>query len=1108
MMKLLIAKGLKMNKSISISRQQLLVISILLSFLFLLCPNADAQALTIESDFQSNNKKSSTYAIDGDSVSFSFSSDVQLNLSGVVSVGDKEITLNESIENSTYTYSGTTIVDNTMAEDGMAIDLDLSKLVVTDGHGAHVTINKPKNNVIYYEPIAISNETVDSDGQFKSGVYYVKDGSKVTLSFDTKKTVNTPVAKVNGNSIGFTSSDNKHWTGSYSVTPETYIDGSNLVPEIKLSDNYGNEANVNSQNFHTVTYYTGIEITNLSYTTDNPAGTATKIGDTITVSFKTNHRCEMADSWIETNDYQLDLSSSDGINWIASYKVKGKLPDQSTINFWIKVVDASNNNPVEIDNSSIRPIVFYAPISIKDLIMTSSNSIDGNNYLINGDSVAVSFTANHLVYVDGSINNLDPSISVKDNIWTATKDVSQGDLEDQNSAYFSLDITDIAGNEAIKITQEDQTNILKYYAPISVENLLMKSNNATNESQYLINGNTLSVSFSSNHDVSVKGRINGSDTAFSMDSGEWFGSVVITDGAMADQSTADFECTISDVAGNTPIIIDTTMQPNTLTYYAPIIVDGLSMVSDNAVDAEKYVKDGDTITVSFAANHGVLVNGLINGVTPMYDEENNRWVITHTIDGNMTDLTDVFFHFDLTDAAGNKPVSINEGLQDNTLKYYAPLSTAQSTLTSSNAKNPNYAKAGDYIRYTSTTNHDVKIIEASIHGFSAQTSTDGNRQVASLSLEGGAQGSIDAQMNLADVAGNTLTLSQESEIIYDDVSPVVKLDPHITGFNNKTVNVTGSFDDTNLDTESVSFMVNQEEKITAHQPGSTLTQTVPISTDGTYTLTAKAEDAAGNRSDDNGGTVIIDKTNPTITLIDIDLDKTPAYKTGVKMSNHFVVKDAYLDHIDAFLTNKTGINKTVAWNIESAIDDEGEKELSLSAEDKAKNRSDEVEYGFWIDGTAPMDIVTETLTNTPITSEKTKELGKGSKLSIELDEIWVGNERPDNFTKLELVNTTLGSKKSLIKDNEKVSKTLVEMVDAGDYTLTVSAVDEVGNEMAVKKYQFSVNAEKTAVMATDNLVSPWVFVFLALFGVVFVVVMFLLIKKKKGNENEDIEGSD
>lgn len=1048
-------------------------------------------------------------AINGNNLSFSFQTNHALSTTPKIKINDVETNLEAIISDEGVQYSGNYRLDGTDFEDNTIIPLDLSLLSGICDAAGNIALIETTDTITFHTPLSISDVHFQSSHTHRD---MATNGDTVTFSFLTNRTLAQPEhVKIGNHDLELrseTSNGKILYKAEYTIKPDEFSDQKEIPLDISslllVKDEYGNTASILNQD--KIIYFAPIEISEVNYQSNQQNTQAAINGNTVTFTFKSNHALvNLQPIKINNIDIMLEESQLDGqVMYKGNYQIEGGLPDAQAIVLDISslevVKDAANQ---ESKVSCEDQIHYYAPINQENITSfifdCTGNMVNNVYYIKNGDQITVSLTASRelktpILKIGDQIIQME---SENQREWSGTYTTNH--LQDNREINSSLSISDIYGNPEYTIPEEWMGRCI-FYAPIQITGGTFTSNNF-NDQTICKNGDVLTISFTSNHPTEIKScNVGGEEVNLqSMDNMTYTGSIQVHGNMAQDQNAIGLWIAIGDRSNNPEVSI-THEELSSIIYFAPISINEISFESNNARDGSKYVKDNDTVTLAMSANHEVKVSGNIGGIDTNAAADGLSYVVQEKIYGYV-DQQLIIIHFSVTDRAGNMPVLITNESVPTSLKYYAPIS-ADAVITSNNSKNRMYAKAGDTITASISANHEVTANDARIHGFSTGSLNSGNSIQINTTLEGGSQGKIGALFNLDDVAGNNLSIEKQTEIIYDDIAPVVKIDPIVSGFMNKSIGIRGLIEDTNLDLSSSSIKVNDENKLSGSTNNGVVQTAFELKDDGIYNLAGIAEDMAGNRAEQTGGTVIIDQTKPQMVTVDIDLDKQPAYQAGVIMSRYFSIKDDYLDTVNCLLTHKTGLQKTINWNLEDQIKNEGEKAMALSATDKAQNQSDEVNYGFYVDGTEPKAIVTEMTTNTPLSERKSTDLSNGAKLNIELDKIWIGNEKPDHFTKLELHNKDTGEKTNLLEGQDEIFKTVYQLHDIGAYDLTVAAVDEVGNNLDEVIFKMNVKDQQVAAVAPQSLISPlW---FAGAFGVIILVIFLgaMLIKKiRKGDES-------
>lgn len=1063
-----------------------------------------------EIKYVSDNQETQS-AINGSVLTFSFLSNQELVDLPKIKIGDTSIELKHEVVEGKNHYSAQYTVPQDKYEDGVLIPLDLSSLQFVQDIAGNIASVTTDAKIVYHAPLSIQDVYFTSNHPEKG---IAVNGSELTFSFSSnRKLVNLGQIRIGKNTLEMNETEqegNISYDCHLIVRENIFSDLTDIPLDLSqinaVSDQYGNTATIQTDD--KIVYYAPLEISHVTFESDHNNPSVAINGSTLRFSFYSNHELmNLGKIVIGNSELALEMEKEgDHFRYFANHKVSEDYQDASPITLDdSKIESVKDAAGQEAGVHTEEVITYYKALSMNNIVKLNfsctGNKVGNTYYVKNNDQITVSLECNRpLTNTDLRIADQRIEMQSEDGFsWTGTYMVEN--LQDRSVINTALTLQDIYDTPAYNVSGDHFTTCI-FYSALQINQLSYQSSNE-NGMELAKNGDVLTVAFSTNHESNIKNcQIGGQSVE--VESGnriDYMARIEVSGDLAADQESIPFSITAGDDANNEDVT-KTQHDTTQIIYYAPIQLSDLKFMSSNERDGSKYAKDGDTLTASVAANHRITCIGQIAGSNVTAAADDKTYTATQNVRG-LIDQQAIGFSLVASDLAGNTPVTVSEADAGVQIIYYAPI-TAEAAITSNNAKNSKYAKAGDTISGVITANHEVTATDAQLHGFRANTGGKGETLQASLQLEGGSQGNIGAFFSIEDAAGNTRTIEKQSDIIYDDIAPIIKIDPIVNGFMNQKISINAVYEDSNLDGSTAAFKVNDQDRLQQKNSGqNALTSSVELSEDGTYSISAQIEDMAGNRSESTGGTVVIDRTKPEIVTMNIDLDKQPAYKSGVKLSDYFLVKDDHLDTINCLLTHKTGLMKTISWNLDDHIDTEGEKGMELSALDKAKNQSNQLKYGFFVDGTAPKPLVTEKNTNTPIPENKKTELSKDARINIELDKIWIGNEKPDYFTKMEIKNMDSGEVVNLLENQDQISKTLYQLHDDGDYQLTVAANDEVGNELGEVTYKMTVNSEKISVTAPESMVNPLIYVGIAAVAVLCTLLIFFLMNKRKGKKADE-----
>lgn len=872
-----------------------------------------------------------------------------------------------------------------------------------------------------------------------------------------------------------------------------------------------------------VIYYAPIKATIDSFSSMKEQGDTSlvKNGEKVRVTFTANHAVEIAEGKIAGKNAEIKNIDGDNRKWEAIYTIEGgELKDGENIAFSFKVKDAADNTPLvikELDTEN--KVTYMAPIDVKVTNFTSSN--ENKAYAKKGDKITVAFTANHEVKVDNiSIagQKLDSSESSKElttkdhKTWTAVYEIKEGDLEDNSPIDFEFTVNDAAGNTPVSTKKQEDLNDITYMAPIKATITAFSSNNK-NSQTVARNGDRINLTFATTHPVKVsKLSIGGkelSGEAKSSDNMNWSVEYLVTPGDVKDQQLIAYSFTLTDAAANTPFSFTSGDDDMTVKYFEPIMVSNLKIVSNNGIDGSKYAKDGDTITITFDTQHKTHISASkIAGKNIEFTSKNNEgknWTGKYSLkNGDIADLQQVSFQFKVDDEAANDTLSKDHESKDvtNKLKYYAPITVTASIASSGN--NKDYAKNGDTIKVSFTTNHEVKVSSSAF--FNGRSGRAGGNDTSTLTAEFTIPAGesvlkedvVPFAISVEDPAGNTNSFSETndgSKVIYDRTSPVAVISPAFNGFSGKALNVTVSCSDKNIDPKAVSVTLNGNELMSAAERAAakaTFDKEVNLQEEGEYHLKVVSTDMAGNKSDPNVGMkVILDMTNPKFTSMQLDLTKAITVKKGFIISEFIKIDENHIKSITCTLTDMIG---SVEWDINKPIETDGKKTINLLAEDMAGNTSN-LTYDLYIDGTVPKPIIKESVTGRSLSpGDNVEPFISEMSLEVSLEKLHIGSENPDRFTQLKLTDENGNLLEDILatqspeEDGYKLA-----IKNFGKYNLVLEAEDDVGNITELTIYPFEFKDKSLMLKFYEN--KPLFYSTMPLAVVVVISVLFFVVSK-------------
>ncbi|WP_333969586.1 beta strand repeat-containing protein [Alteromonas mediterranea] len=338
------------------------------------------------------------------------------------------------------------------------------------------------------------------------------------------------------------------------------------------------------------------------------------------------------------------------------------------------------------------------------------------------------------------------------------------------------------------------------------------------------------------------------------------------------------------------------------------------------------------------------------------------------------------------------------------------------------------------------------------------TDSTGNIQTLNATVDASGNFSIDVTDPLpeggytveaiaTDEAGNSTTINDNTGVI-DTTAPELTLD-ELTPENNTTPTITGTADlpagsiitltvtDSAGNTQTFAATVQTDGSFSANVPA-------PLA-EGDYTVTATAQDTAGNEGSDteNGGSV--DTTAPLITLDPqgISNDNTPTISGSTDLIAGSTVSITVTDSTGSqqTFTATVDANGDFSADVPAPVAD-GNFDVTATATDAAGNTATDTISGE-INAAAPslsLDPLASGNDTTP-TISGTTDLAPGSTVSITVTDS-AGNTQSFNAT---------------VQPGGSFSVDVPVALPEGDYTVTATATDGAGNTATVTENGGSID---------------------------------------------------
>ena len=694
---------------------------------------------------------------------------------------------------------------------------------LTDAAGNTATLSRTATGIpTYLAPIEITAITVTSSNGEPT---VAKAGDTISITFSTNNPTKAGDLFIGKNTYvyhyTFDAAANT-CTITYPISEEMYEDGDVVQFSLAISDLAENQATVTNETASSyatpsfVTFYGDLSVTGVAASSSNVGDKSVVVsGDTVTVTFQTQHKAGVSSLYVAGASVPFTASSADnaGLDWTVTYTVTADMyEDDHTVSFAIQVRDVAYNSFRITQAQLTNPFVlihYYAPLTqagvIYDISFVTSNATQGawvgDVYTRNGDTLTVTFRTTHPILTPtGSIAGYSASFSDLSGdgmYWQATCTLTEAGagetiLADNTDLAYSVVVWDAGGNLPVTL-DETRTAPIRYFAPIAdgISAISFVSDNRLTSGRYANNASVVTLSFTSTHRLIIdEGMMADASIAFtetSTSKGYTYEVVVPLSGmTIEDNQDIQFTYRLTDCAGNEPVT-RTDADAQTIRYQAPISVQELSMASNNAVGSAFSV-NGNQVTVRFCTTHPVILSETqIAGQAVTFSSNGGdgmHWVATYTVkDGDTADLAVLSLSVLLSDVSGNAPMALSE--QSNgivPIVYYAPIALTNLQITTNNVNNTTqFAKDGDVVYVSFSTNHEILIRDARIAGQSVtqsqaagQAGVNSRTYTLSYVVQNGVipdLSSVTFAFTCSDVAGNT---------------PVSKSDANAAGVNRIT----------------------------------------------------------------------------------------------------------------------------------------------------------------------------------------------------------------------------------------------------------------------------------------------------------------------------------
>ena len=535
---------------------------------------------------------------------------------------------------------------------------------------------------------------------------------------------------------------------------------------------------------------------------------------------------------------------------------------------------------------------------------------------------------------------------------------------------LSVTLTDTAGNTnsaATTTTNKDTT------AP-TLTTVAISSSNANNSFARV--GDTVNLIFTSSESVqtpvvSIAGHL---VSPTNTSGNNWLASYTLT--SQDTEEVISFEVNFTDTVGNAGVTVTSTTNSSFVTFdqTAPTL-SSTTVTTSNSNPS--FAKVGDVITVSITTSEAVqtpIIN--IAGQTATVTGSGTTWSGTYTVASTDPEGL-ISYTISYGDLAGNtgSPLSTNSSI---TLDKTTP--TLSGINVSSNNPNSSFAKTGDTVTLTFTSDETIQTPAITIAGQTATVTGSGTSWSATYNMQSSdTEGLIAYSINFQDQAGNSGTSSANSSVAFDKTVPTITSQSLSSSNANSsfakvgdtvTLNITSS---ENIQTPTITIA---NHSVTASGSGSSWLATYTLvsgDNEGLISYTVAFTDLAGNTGTpiDTSSQVTFDKTSPSLSGITVSSSNTnPAFaKVGDVVTLTFISSETIQTPLvtiagnSTTATNTSGNSWTASYTMTSS-DPEGLIAYTVSYQDLASNAGTSVNTN----STITFDRTNPTLTSTNVIS--------------------------------------------------------------------------------------------------------------------------------------------
>ena len=628
---------------------------------------------------ESNNSDTSRATL-GNTVTLSFTSSEPIG-TPTVTINTVTATVAPAVAGSTTSWSATKAI--TAADNDGAVEFTIDFTDLATNGGTQVTSITTGSSVTV-DQTAPTLTTVSIESNNTNDTTLATDGNTVTLSFTSDEPILPPTVTINGDTVTATVLGGDTTTWSAETTIASTDDDGVVAFSITYSDLASNDGGIATSptagNSDVTVDNTAPTLTAVSIESDNTDTSTATTDDTITLEFTSSEPIQTPT--VTFGGISADTVNESGNTWSATKIITAADADGSAVTFDISFSDLATNAGTSVTSttdSSVVTVYQTAPDTTDpelNIVSIESNNSDTSRATL-GNTVTLSFTSSEpigtpTVTINTVTATVAPAVAGSTTSWSATKAITAADND--GAVEFTIDFTDLATNGGTQVTSitTGSSVTVDQTAP-ELTAVSIESNN-TNDTTLATDGNTITLSFTSDEPILPPTvTINGDTvtaTVLGGDTTTWSAETTIAstdaDGVVAfsitysDLASNDGGIATSPTAGNSDVTVDNT---------APTLT-AVSIESDNT-DTSTATTD-DTITLEFTSSEPIQTPTVTFGgiSADTVNESGNTWSATKIITAADADGSAVTFDISFSDLATNAGTSVTSTTDSSVVTVY------------------------------------------------------------------------------------------------------------------------------------------------------------------------------------------------------------------------------------------------------------------------------------------------------------------------------------------------------------------------------------------------------------------------------------------------------